>query len=165
MMQSYDGLPHVEATLSYIAPMTERPRTLAYEPPPGVPGTNIVSEPHMMPIHDVRPIVSDINLGREGFAVLHHLTAVRDFYDDDEVRRVYSRKPSNFCSRFWEPTVCWCSTIPFVAVSQAWRTGRQARRGNLSAGSMWTTQIVPAHNASGISWESRLRSCCADGPR
>ncbi len=88
-MQSYDSLPHVEGALNYIAPMTERPRTLTYEPPPGVSGTNIVPEPHVMPIHDLRPIVSEINLDREGFAVLPHLSAVRDFYDDDEVRRVY----------------------------------------------------------------------------
>ncbi len=88
-MQSYDALPQVEGALNYIAPMRERPRTLAYEAPSGIPVTNIVSEPHIMPIHDVRPIVSDFELDREGFAVLPHLTAVRDFYDDDEVRRVY----------------------------------------------------------------------------
>jgi hypothetical protein len=89
MMQRFDALPHVDGALNYIAPMTERPRTLTYEPAPGLPGTNIVPELHIVPIRNVRPIVSDINLDREGFAVLPHLTAVRDFYDDDEVRRVY----------------------------------------------------------------------------
>ena len=88
-MPSFDALPHVEGALNYIAPMTERPRTLAYEAPPGVPGSNIVTETHIVPIHDARPIASDINLDREGFAVLPHQTAVRNFYDDDEVRRVY----------------------------------------------------------------------------
>lgn len=88
-MQSLDALPHVEGALNYITPMTERPRTLAYEPPSGVPGTNIVPEPHIVPIHDARPIASDISLDREGFAVMPHQSAVRDFYDDDEVRQVY----------------------------------------------------------------------------
>jgi hypothetical protein len=88
-MQSFDTLPHVEGALNYITPMTERPFTLAYQAPPGEPGTNIVPEAHIIPIRNVRPIVSEINLDREGFAVLPHVTAVRDFYDDDEVRRVY----------------------------------------------------------------------------
>lgn len=88
-MLSVDALPHVDGALNYIAPMTERPRTLAYEPLSGIPGTNIVPEPHIVPIHDARSIASDINLDREGFAVLRHQTAVRDFYDDDEVRRIY----------------------------------------------------------------------------
>lgn len=88
-MQHPNALPHVDAVLHYITPMTERPRTLAYEPPPGVPGTNVVPEAHVMPIHDARPIASDINLDREGFTVLPHQSAVHDFYDDDEVRRVY----------------------------------------------------------------------------
>lgn len=88
-MQNFDALPRVEGALNYIAPMTERPRTLAYEPPPGVPGTNIVPETHIVPIRDARPVAADINLDREGFVIMSHQTAVRDFYDDDEVRRVY----------------------------------------------------------------------------
>ncbi len=88
-MQIFDALPHVEGALNYIAPMTERPRTLTYEAPPGVAGTNIVFETHIVPIHDARPIASEINLDREGFAVMPHHTAVQNFYDDDEVRRIY----------------------------------------------------------------------------
>ena len=88
-MPSFDALPRVDGVLNYIAPMTERPFTLAYEAPAGTPASNIVPESHIMPIHDARPFASDINLDREGFAVLPHQTAVRDFYDDDEVRRVY----------------------------------------------------------------------------
>jgi len=88
-MHSFDALPHVAGTLNYLAPMTERPRTLAFEPPAGVPGTNIAPEPHLVPIHDARPVASDISLDREGFAVLPHVSLTRDFYDDDEVRRTY----------------------------------------------------------------------------
>jgi hypothetical protein len=40
-------------------------------------------------IHDVRPIASEVSLDREGFAVLRHESAVRDFWDDDELRQVY----------------------------------------------------------------------------
>jgi len=84
-----DALPHVEAALHYLAPMTERPRNYTYDPPPGVPRSNSVAETHVVPIRSARPIGVEISLDREGFALLHHQSAVRDFYDDDEVRLIY----------------------------------------------------------------------------
>jgi hypothetical protein len=84
-----DALPHVEAALHYLAPMTERPRNYTYDPPPGVPRSNSVAETHVVPVLSVRPIAQEISLDREGFAVVHHNSAVRDFYNDDEVRRTY----------------------------------------------------------------------------
>src|SRR6185312_14860212 len=44
------------------------------------------------PIYDARPVASDIGLDREGFAILQHASAVQDFYDDDEVRRIYYKE-------------------------------------------------------------------------
>ncbi len=82
-------LPHVDATLNYLAPMAERPRNYTFDPPPGVPRSNTTHEGHIMPIHDARVVASDISLDREGFAVLQQRSAVRDFWDEDEVRRVY----------------------------------------------------------------------------
>lgn len=82
-------LPHVDATLNYLAPMAERPRQYTFDPPPGVLRSNSVHEAHIVPIHDVSGIASDISLDREGFAVLNQHSAVRDFWDEDEVRRVY----------------------------------------------------------------------------
>jgi hypothetical protein len=82
-------LPHVDAALNYLAPMTERPRNYTYDPPPGVPRSNSVAETHVMPILSARPLAGEITLDREGFALVHHQSAVRDFYDDDEVRRTY----------------------------------------------------------------------------
>jgi hypothetical protein len=82
-------LPHVDAELHYLSPMAERPRNYTYEPPAGAPRSNIVHEAHTMSIHDMRSIASEISLDRQGFAVLRHETAVRDLWDDDEVRKVY----------------------------------------------------------------------------
>jgi hypothetical protein len=83
-------LPAVEAVLNYLAPATrERPRTYTYDPPPGEPRTTVVSEPHTLPIHDIRPIASSVSLDREGFGLVKQNTAVKDFYDDDEVKAVY----------------------------------------------------------------------------
>jgi hypothetical protein len=84
-----EALPHVAAPLNYLAPMTERPRNYTYDPPPGVPRSNSIAETHVVPILSARPVEAEITLDREGFALLHQQTAVRDFYDDDEVRRTY----------------------------------------------------------------------------
>jgi hypothetical protein len=83
------NLPSIEATLNYIAPMSERPRNYTFDPPPGVPRSNIAAEAHTVAIHDVRPIASSVSLDHEGFAVLHHASAVHDFWDEDELRRTY----------------------------------------------------------------------------
>ncbi|HVH80936.1 MAG TPA: CmcJ/NvfI family oxidoreductase [Stellaceae bacterium] len=82
-------LPHVDGELNYMAPMAERPRYLAYVPEPGEPPTNMTYDPHIMPIHDMRPIQHELDLDREGFALVEHRTAVQDLWDDDEIRRVY----------------------------------------------------------------------------
>jgi len=89
MSLSIDALPHVEAALHYLAPMAERPRNYTYDPPPGVARSNSMAETHVVPVYSARPLTGDVSLDREGFAVLRHASAVRDFYDDDEVRRVY----------------------------------------------------------------------------
>lgn len=82
-------LAHIDAQLNYLAPMAERPRNYTFDPPPGVPRSNSTHEAHTVAIHDARPLASEISLDREGFAVLHQQSAVRDFWDEDEVRRVY----------------------------------------------------------------------------
>lgn len=82
-------LPHVQADLHYLGRMTERPRNYTFDPPPGVPRSNIVSETHRVPIYDMRGIEAEISLDREGFELLGHVSAVRDFYNEDEVRAVY----------------------------------------------------------------------------
>ncbi len=82
-------LPLIEAELHYLTPMADRPRNYTFDPPPGVPRSNVVPETHHVPVQDVRPIASDVSLDREGFAVLRHRSAVRDFYDEAELRRTY----------------------------------------------------------------------------
>ncbi|MBW4596577.1 MAG: methyltransferase [Brasilonema angustatum HA4187-MV1] len=84
-----EDLPYVEAVLNYLTPMAEKPVNYTYEPPPGVPRQNGVYEAHKLPIRNARAIAQDLSLEREGFAYAAHKSAVRDFYDEDEVRRVY----------------------------------------------------------------------------
>jgi hypothetical protein len=82
-------LPFVQAELQYLARMTERPRNYTYDPPSGVARSNTVSETHRVPVYDLRPVETSALLDREGFGLVHHQTAVKDFYDDEEVRRIY----------------------------------------------------------------------------
>jgi hypothetical protein len=84
-----ESLPFVKAELNYLAPTAGKPRTYAYDPPPGEPKSNILPEPHQVPIFDGRLIAKSFSLDREGFELVRHPTVVRNFYDDEEVRRVY----------------------------------------------------------------------------
>ncbi len=79
----------VEADLLYIAPMSERAYSYTYDPPPGVPRTSTVNAAHRVTMHDARPTASDLSLDREGFELIEHRSAVHDFYDAEELRRVY----------------------------------------------------------------------------
>ena len=79
----------VEAELNYLAPTEERPRTYTYDPPPGTPRSTVVNEPRVVHISDFRPIVHDISLDTQGFDLVVHRTAVRDFYNEQEVRSIY----------------------------------------------------------------------------
>ena len=95
-MTKIDELPYVEAELNYLAPMADRPRYYAYEPAPGEPRCNLTPEPHRMHIHSLRPIADDLGLDVQGFALLEQRSAVKDFWDDDEVRRVYYPEAERF---------------------------------------------------------------------
>ena len=42
-----------------------------------------------MTVYDARPIAGRLSLDGEGIAVVDHKSMVKDFYDEDELRRVY----------------------------------------------------------------------------
>ena len=79
----------VEAPINYLAAMAEKPYSYTYTPPAGTPQTNRRVNAVMMPVHDARSIAGGLSLDREGFALVRHASAVRDFYDDSEVKAVY----------------------------------------------------------------------------
>src|ERR1700722_3336205 len=83
------ALSFVTADLNYLAPPLDRPRTYTFEPPSGEPKSNIIPEPHSLPIYDVRPISETVSLDREGFALVRQKSAVKDFYNDNEIKAVY----------------------------------------------------------------------------
>jgi hypothetical protein len=84
-----ESLPFVKAELNYLAPVAGKPRTYAFDPPPGEPKSTALPEAHVLPIFDGRLIAKDFSLDRQGFELVRHPTVVRNFYDDEEVKRVY----------------------------------------------------------------------------
>jgi hypothetical protein len=85
----FDELQYVEADLYYLIPMAERPVNYTYEPPAGIPRHNGTYETRRLPIYNARAIAQDLSLDRQGFSLVSHSSSVRDFYDSEEVRRVY----------------------------------------------------------------------------
>jgi hypothetical protein len=90
------SLPYVEGELNYLGPTTERPRYYAYDRADTDPPSHMPLEAHRMPIHDLRPIAHELSLDVQGFALAEQRSAVRDFWDDDEVRRVYYKEAEAF---------------------------------------------------------------------
>src|SRR2546430_17271418 len=82
-------LSFVPADLNYLAPAPGKPRTYTFEPPAGEPRSNIVPEPHSLHIHDIRSNGHALSLDREGFALVRQRSAVKDLYDEHEVRSGY----------------------------------------------------------------------------
>src|SRR5437870_5955260 len=73
----------VEATISYLAAMPERPFFFLYDPPPGTPWRNTRGDRRPMPIRDARQLDPPPSLDREGFTLVRRVTAVEDLYDEE----------------------------------------------------------------------------------
>jgi hypothetical protein len=79
----------VEATLNYVVETGEKIFTLT-----GGPGSLDVraggqADPRRVTIHNGRPHAGRFVLEQDGFRFVRHDTKVRDFFNEDEVRRVY----------------------------------------------------------------------------
>jgi hypothetical protein len=79
----------VQATLNYLVDGSERPVIYTYELPLGTPKTTGKFEPRSVLIRNARvgeePSLDD----RQGFQLVHQQTALRDFYDREEVEKDY----------------------------------------------------------------------------
>jgi hypothetical protein len=76
-------------TLHYLVRGPERPARYVEAPPPGVPAWTGIDDPREVRIEDGRGRESEFTLDRNGFRLIKAPSVVRDFYDDDEVRRSY----------------------------------------------------------------------------
>ena len=83
----------VEAGVPYLADLSVKPVT--YNPPigTGVPRREGNYRDFKVKIHNARAIARDLSLDRQAFVLVNHDTAMRSFYDKDEIRST------------WEPEV------------------------------------------------------------
>ena len=85
-----DTMPDtVEATLNYLLDTGEKPVTYV-----GVPGgvdsrSSATPDARRVTIRNGRPLADRFTLDRDGFRFVRHDTKVADFFDEDQVRRVY----------------------------------------------------------------------------
>jgi len=79
----------VEATLNYLAKMSERPVYYFYPPPAGIPWRNTKGDRRRVAVHDARQLAPAPSLDREGFALARLGTAAADLFDPAAVRGVY----------------------------------------------------------------------------
>jgi hypothetical protein len=84
-----EHLPRVAAGLRYLLPTAEKPRSLEFEPPPGVPQTTAVHSEHTVEIRDVRPVAHSLSLEDAGFQLLTAPTSVTDFGAEEVIRTRY----------------------------------------------------------------------------
>jgi hypothetical protein len=80
--QAAEKLETISASLGFAERGSEQHYFYTYEPPEGVPATNVAIREHRVTIANARPIAGQLSLDREGFALFRHQTAVRDFWDE-----------------------------------------------------------------------------------
>lgn len=79
----HQTLAAVQAGLGFTRRAGETLFSYAYDPPPeGEPKSNVVLDERIVSIADVRPIAGDLSVDRQGFELIAHRTAVRDFWDE-----------------------------------------------------------------------------------
>lgn len=79
----------VEAPVNYLADLSIKPVT--YNPPPGTGMPRRVGNYRnfAVRVNDARPYARELSLDRHAFILARHETAVRDFYDEQELRAGY----------------------------------------------------------------------------
>src|SRR5271163_3086764 len=87
--QAHEEINAVNAPLNYLAEATPRPVNYVYDLPAGVARRSGKYLAQTVAIHNGRELLSKFSLDTNGFVLTEHATAVRDFYDPDEVKSVY----------------------------------------------------------------------------
>jgi len=81
--------PAVSAEITFSIDTGEKPVNETFESGQIIRRRAGATERHTVPIRDARPLARDLSLDRNGFALVDHPTAVRDFFDPEELARVY----------------------------------------------------------------------------
>ena len=76
----------ISASLNFIRRQDAKPTFESSALTGGAPKYLFEPEAHTVTISDMREIAEDLSVDREGFELLHQVTAVTDLYDDDTRR-------------------------------------------------------------------------------
>ena len=87
--QADKGTEVVNARLNYLAEAMPKPVNYAYDPPVGVLRSSGKHVAQDVTIRNGREVLDELSLDTNGFVLTPHETAVRDFYDSEEVKSVY----------------------------------------------------------------------------
>jgi hypothetical protein len=79
----------IEATLNYIVDDGSKVFTIVASPGGSDTRSGGTPDPRRITIHNGRPHANDFILERHGFRFLRHDTKVDEFYDDDQIPRIY----------------------------------------------------------------------------
>ncbi len=115
----------VEGSLNYLGEMHEKPVMYAYPPPAGTPEMNLCFSPRIVKIGDGRPLIGKLSLDEQGFVLLRHETAVRDFIRMMKSAPSIIRKSSSWCAQRPEPSRWSFSIIPCDAQDHRNRVRRR----------------------------------------
>lgn len=83
------SLPSVRAMAQFDKGTGIKPVALVREAGSGPDTRKGIYEDHEISIYDGRPIAGELDLDRQGFILTSYDTAVKDFYDEEEVRSIY----------------------------------------------------------------------------
>lgn len=74
---------------------------MRYKPPVGLPRTNYEVEPHVVKVHNVRPLMQDLSLDRNGFEVLQLNSELEyaDFSSPQKIKDVYMEEVKNLLTQ------------------------------------------------------------------
>ena len=89
VLQPKNSLPSVRTTVQFTKDDGNTPVSIVREAGTGPDSRKGHFVDHEISIYDGRPIADDLSLDRQGFTLTRFPTAVKDFYDEDEVRSVY----------------------------------------------------------------------------
>ena len=89
MSLNVESAPPLHADLTYLVAADEKPKTYMPAPEGGEIERTGTYAPVPVVILDGRPHAEDFSLDGAGFALTRHESAVEDFFDDEEIERVY----------------------------------------------------------------------------
>ncbi len=79
----------VRGALNYLVPGGGKPVTYMYVQPSGASTRTGQYRPYTVSIRSARDVINKLSLDSQGFVLRDHVSAVGDFYNDDEVRERY----------------------------------------------------------------------------